>query len=88
MIFVNIVGDTCYLSTAPDACSSTYDKDGYGDAVVVCGSPGEVANDPLAENVFAPLGKLVHSQLLILFILALVRSQKHLTLLSFFFIIR
>jgi len=49
------------LSTASNACSSTYNKDNNGDAVVVCGSPGEVANDPLAQNVFAPLGKFPYT---------------------------
>ena len=60
LYFANVwtVRETCYLSTAPNACSSTYKKDNYGDAVVVCGSPGEVSNDPLAKNVFATLGKL------------------------------
>ena len=54
-----IVQDSCYLSTASSACSSTYNKDNNGDAVVVCGSPGEVANDPLAQGVFAPLGEFL-----------------------------
>eukprot|EP00586_Coscinodiscus_wailesii_P017163 CAMPEP_0172518280 /NCGR_PEP_ID=MMETSP1066-20121228/290722_1 /TAXON_ID=671091 /ORGANISM="Coscinodiscus wailesii, Strain CCMP2513" /LENGTH=2420 /DNA_ID=CAMNT_0013300633 /DNA_START=56 /DNA_END=7314 /DNA_ORIENTATION=- len=53
--FLNVRA-SCYLSSAANACSSTYDKDNSGDAVVICGSPGEVANDPLASNVFAPLG--------------------------------
>lgn len=49
--------DSCYLSTAGDACSSAYDKDNQGDAVVICGSAGEVRNDPFARNTFGPLGE-------------------------------
>ncbi len=49
--FLNV--DSCYLSTDTNACSSTHHKQNDGDAVVVCGSPGEVANDPLATNTFS-----------------------------------
>ena len=44
--------DSCYLSTNTKACSSAYKKRNNGDAVVVCGSPGEVANNPLERNTF------------------------------------
>lgn len=50
------VRSSCYLSNAPNSCSSAYKKDRHGDYVLVCGSPNEVANDPLAQNTFAPLG--------------------------------
>jgi hypothetical protein len=35
-----------------NACSSEYDKVKDGDAVVVCGSPGEVGNGDSKQNVF------------------------------------
>ena len=44
--------ESCYLSTSTNACSSTYLKEKDGDAVVICGSTGEVANDPLTRNTF------------------------------------
>jgi len=50
------VRDSCYLSTDPNACSSSYTKTHNGDAVLVCGSPGEIANDPLSRG-FGTLGK-------------------------------
>jgi len=48
--FINV--DTCYLSTNNKACSSAYTKQNNGDAVVVCGSPGEVENNPLNRKTF------------------------------------
>ena len=43
--------DTCILSTDPSAC---YNREipGYEGGVVVCGSPGEVANDPSKRHQF------------------------------------
>jgi hypothetical protein len=35
-----------------NACSSAYDKVKEGDAVVVCGSPGEVGNGDFKQNAF------------------------------------
>lgn len=51
--FVN--EDTCFLSTADTACSSTeIDGEETGDGgVIVCGSLGEVANDPSLPESFA-----------------------------------
>ena len=54
MIYLK-VRDSCYLSTDPNACSSSYTKAHNGDAVLVCGSPGEIANDPLSRG-FGTLG--------------------------------
>lgn len=44
------------MTTIPDACASTYTKANAGDAVVVCGSPGEIANDPIGTNTFQLAG--------------------------------
>ena len=48
---------------ADNACTSIYDEKldrvkekGYMDAVVVCGSEGEVKNDPLSNNIFQYYG--------------------------------
>jgi len=57
--FLN-VRDSCFLSTDANACSSTYSKDRNGDAVLICGSPGETANNPLARNEFGPLGTFMN----------------------------
>ena len=65
LLCFNLV-DTCYLSTEEHACTSTFGWEdqkldrvkghGYMDAVVVCGSEGEVKNDPLSNNVFQYFG--------------------------------
>ena len=47
--FVN--EDTCFLSTEPSACYDEYFP-GYEGGVVVCGSPGEVANDASKRHQF------------------------------------
>jgi hypothetical protein len=49
----SFIENSCYVSTNTKACSSTYAKKNDGDAVVVCGSPGEDANDPLTRNTFS-----------------------------------
>ena len=47
-------GESCFLSTAPGACSTTSDEyEVEGGAVVICGSPGEVGNDNAERNIFS-----------------------------------
>lgn len=50
MNFLNI--DSCVYTTATNACSSGWDKVNSGDAVVVCGSRGEVANPEIGKHTF------------------------------------
>lgn len=50
MNFLNI--DSCVFTTAANACSSGWDKVNSGDAVVVCGSHGEVANPEIGKHTF------------------------------------
>ena len=46
--------DTCYLSQASaDACFPSWTESKYGNRAVVCGSPNEVANNPLGANTFS-----------------------------------
>ena len=48
----NIV-DSCYLSArSTNACTSSWTESEDDNRAVVCGSPGEVANDPLKPNTF------------------------------------
>jgi hypothetical protein len=45
--------DSCKISTSPNACmSNEYEVLPSGSAVVVCGSPNEVSNDPFGTGVF------------------------------------
>ena len=45
--------DSCYLSASnADACFPSWTKSDDGNRAVVCGSPNEVANDPLKTNTF------------------------------------
>lgn len=60
-LFCNFPEDSCVLTTANNACVTNYEKANSGDAVVVCGSPGEVANDPLdGKNTFHLGGSLMY----------------------------
>lgn len=47
--------ETCFLSTDTDACPSAEVKfsDTSGSGIIVCGSMGEVANDPSLHETFA-----------------------------------
>lgn len=49
------IGDTCYLSKSSDeACNARFIRyNGKDTRSLICGSPGEVANNPLKQNVFA-----------------------------------
>lgn len=45
--------DTCVISTSPDVCTTnSYEELPSGSAVVVCGSPNEVSNDPFGPAIF------------------------------------
>ena len=45
--------ETCYLSArSTNACTSSWTVSEDDNRAVVCGSPGEVANDPLKANTF------------------------------------
>ena len=48
--FINV--DSCFMTTVANACSTMFYKGADGDAVVVCGSPGEIANDAVGNNMF------------------------------------
>ena len=51
-IFIYFKGESCYLSVEAKVCSSLYEKSQEGDAVVICGSPGEVGNGNFKQNIF------------------------------------
>ena len=53
MKLLSVAVDNCYMSTSTNACSSSYLKQNDGDAVLVCGSPGEKGNNPLTRNTFS-----------------------------------
>jgi hypothetical protein len=50
MNFLNIA--SCVYTTANEACSSGWEKVNEGDAVILCGSHGEVANPEIGEHIF------------------------------------
>ena len=43
---------TCFLSTEPNICSAAWNKKNSGDAVMMCGSPNEIANESPGNNTF------------------------------------
>ncbi len=48
----NFPAESCFMTTVSNACASSYEKENAGDAVVICGSPGEVANGDIINNTF------------------------------------
>ena len=52
-MLIALIVDSCYLSSASvDTCSNYWDEKGANNRFVICGSPGEVQNDPTKTNVF------------------------------------
>ena len=59
-------GDSCYLSAArDDTCTSSWYEKGANNRFLVCGSPGEVENDPTKTNIFSvPYNNIFEQQYL------------------------
>jgi len=49
---LSVLVGSCFMTTVANACSTMFYKGADGDAVVVCGSPGEIANDAVGNNMF------------------------------------